>query len=117
MRLFIERHVDSIAQLELIELLHDHPDKEWVAHEVAAELRGPVTWATVQLDRMRGLGIARMHGEGTYVYDPDRRMAKVAEKLTEALKTDRAAVANLVFAPPDPARAFSDAFRLRRRKD
>ena len=92
-----------------------------VGYEVAASLRAPVTWAAVQLDRLRILGLLRLSGSGpdtAYVYEPaNRRLAASAEALLAAFRSDRSAVAALVLGTPaSPAQAFSDAFRVSRRR-
>jgi DNA-binding IclR family transcriptional regulator len=114
---FIAANIDSAEQLEVLLLLHRHPDRGWRAHDVSREIFTVPAAATLRLESLVELGFLGSDGasDPEYRYGPasDER-GRGVQALADAYRADRVAVLNLVFRrPPDPLRSFSDAFRVR----
>lgn len=115
---FIADHVETAEQLDVLVLLHTHPEKEWTAGAVSQAIFSVPQSVARTLERLERHGFAR--GDGAeppaYRYAPgnaenDRRVRAVAE----AYRANRVEVVKLVFAPrADPVRSLADAFRLRK---
>ena len=116
-RAFIAERVDSVAQLEVLLLLHARPDRGWTARDVAAELRIDPNWAERQLAELPRRALAAASGE-SYRYAPaTAELADAVAGLAKAYAERRVTVINLIFSrPADTLRSFADAFRLRKDK-
>jgi len=115
-RLLVER-VDSIAQLEVLLLLHGSTPHAWDASRVARELRIEPAWASEQLSllRDRQLLAEAPSGSGSYLFEPATpELGKAVEMLAAAYVDRRVAVIGLVYSRGAGIRAFADAFRIRK---
>jgi hypothetical protein len=117
-RKLIADHIDSVLQLEILLLLHTHPQKDWCVTEVATQLRVDVAFVQEQLASLCARGIL-MCTEGEkmiYRYGPrDAELHRAIEGLQSAYADRRVSVISLIFAKPlDKLRSFADAFRLRK---
>lgn len=114
---FIAASIDSAEQLEVLLLLHRHPERRWRAHDVSREIFTVPASATLRLERLVELGFVRSDGaaDPEYWYQPrSDALSTGVRMLADAYREDRVAVLNVVFRrPPDPVRSFSDAFRIR----
>ena len=113
LRAFIERHVTSAVQVEVLLLLH-RERKGWNAAAVAKELRIYADHAQELLSRLAKIGL--LHEDaGTYQYAP--RTAELAARiddLAELYPSFRVAIIALIYTRASRSmRDFSDAFRLR----
>jgi hypothetical protein len=119
-RRFITDHIDSVEQLEILLLLHQHPERSWTAESVARELRISALSADDRLKDMARSGLlAKVQGsEVEYRYAPSHQLGEVVAGLATAYAERRVTVINLIFSKPiDKIRTFADAFRLRRDDD
>ncbi|HEY3239881.1 MAG TPA: hypothetical protein VGL92_09985 [Acidimicrobiia bacterium] len=114
-RAFIVRHLSSGAQLEVLLLLHRHPDRSWAAAAVGRELRIDKEQAGWALSRLAADGLFGGDEESGYRFEPRlRRKAGAVDALAALYPTYRVAIVSLIFSKPSgPMRDFSDAFRLR----
>lgn len=116
---FIERHIHSVLQLEVLLLLRAHAGG-WSATKVADELR--ITPQSAEL-RLRDLHLRKLashdRSTDTYSYEPTTRARQLlVDDLAECYVTMRYTVINLIFSVPcDSARTLANAFRFRRRVD
>ncbi len=114
---FIAANIESAEQLEVLLLLHRHPDRGWRAHDVSREIFTVPAAATLRLESLVELGFLRSDGaaDPEYRYQPrSPELDAEVQALADAYRADRVGVLNLVFRrPPDPVRSFSDAFRIR----
>jgi hypothetical protein len=120
-RRFIVDHVDSVEQLEILLLLHQHPGRTWDAEAVARELRISALSAGDRLEDMRRVGLlVRVEGRpGGFRYAPETPgLEDAVSGLATAYAERRVTVINLIFSKPvDKIRTFADAFRLRKGED
>ncbi|MGH3995690.1 MAG: hypothetical protein ACRDSN_24880 [Pseudonocardiaceae bacterium] len=116
---FLYQNIDSVEQLEVLLLLWQSPARGWSAEEVARALYSHPSSVVRRLTMLLGQELLREMEPGCYQYSPrteaqHRAVARVAETYRER----RVAVITLIASKPvENVRAFSDAFRLRRKKE
>ena len=116
---FIADHLDSVVQLETLLMLHRAPDRQWSAHDVAAELKIDPAWADAQLAALCDDGLAQCDAASKqFRFAPGRDADRAAvEALALSYAERRVTIISLIFSKPaDNLKAFSDAFRLRKDK-
>lgn len=115
---FIDDHVSSVAQLEILLLLVAQAGADVTPEVAARELRMDPTWAATELRALVELGlIANGNGVGpTYRFAPARpEDERIVRRVIDAYAERRAAVVTLIYQKPSKTvRTFADAFRLRR---
>ena len=118
---FIAEHIDSVVQLEVLLLLHNAPQKDWSADEVARELRIETHGAAAQLTELcaRGLLACPDESSGAYRYHPKTaELDQSVKRLALAYDERRVSVINAIYSKPvDKLKSFADAFRLRKDPD
>lgn len=114
-RAFIVRHLTSGAQLQVLLLVHRHPDRSWSAADVGRELRIDLEQAAWGLSRLAADGLLTGDDEVGYRFEPRvRRQAHAVDTLAALYPAYRVAIISLIFSKPSGAMSdFSDAFRLR----
>lgn len=116
---FVDRHIRSIEQLEILLLVHRQRDRAWSARAVSDELRSNPDSAAARLAELAedALVAAVEAAPAAYRYaaigDADRMVAALAE----AYRDFRLRITERVFTKPDGLSSFADAFRLRRKGD
>jgi hypothetical protein len=118
---FLNRHIDSEEQLEVLLLLHRAAESAWTAEMVAAALYTQPTSAARRLAALHAGGLIDVvTGQPeAYRYVPDP--GDGGELITAVADTYRerrvAVVTAIASKPMENVRAFSDAFRLRGREE
>lgn len=135
----IDEHIGSAAQLEVLLLLWERRQMDWSADEVSRELRSAPELAGRSLAELeaaglldcttRGTTLPRIGkdapGESRYRFPAeDAVLSMTMERLEKLYRERRYSVLDMIYArptrtgtptpPTDSARAFADAFRLRR---
>ncbi len=119
---FVRAHLSSVEQVEVLLLLHRTAPRRWTAVATSRELRlDPVSVAR-RLSEFHEHGIlAVVPGAEAleYWYEPSPAAPpRTLSELGTAYRDRRTSLINLIFAAPvDDARAFADAFRLRKREE
>ena len=111
---FIQRHVDSIAQLEALLLLVHQSEVEWTATGVAAHLYIDTDQAAHVLQQLCDDGLAGCKGDIYWFNGEPPQQRAVVERLAVLYSSHLIPVTNLVHAKPSGARAFAAAFKLRK---
>jgi hypothetical protein len=115
---FLYQNIDSVEQLEVLLLLRQSP-RGWSADEVARELYSHPSSILHRLSSLAGRGLLRELEPACFQYAP--RSADLHETVTRVAETyreRRVAVITLIASKPvENVRAFSDAFRIRRKKE
>jgi DNA-binding IclR family transcriptional regulator len=116
---FLHGNIDSVEQLEVLLLLWRSPERGWSAEEVATAVYSHPSSVVRRLALMLGQGLLREREPGCFQYAP--RAAGVHEtisRLDHVYRERRVAVITLIASKPiESVRAFSDAFRFRRKKE
>ena len=114
-REFISRNITSLAQLELLLLLHRERTRTWVASEVSRELSFSPSMSATFLNELLSNGFVTQEGQ-SYVYRSiDAQTDELVGKLADTYRVRRLAVTNEIYARPvNRLKSFSDAFRFRK---
>jgi hypothetical protein len=118
-RQFLEAHIDSIEQLELLRVLGDDPSREWKVHEIAARVQAAAELAEAHVAALHGRGLLlreEREGEVYCRYGPQSEaMAEPLRRLLEQYKERPVTMIRLVYSrPASSLRSFSDAFKFRK---
>lgn len=116
---FIAAHVRTIEQLELLLLLIQGADRWWDASGVVTALGVDAETARRTLDHLaaHNLLAIRITGDVRYQFQPgEAQLGESARLLAEFYRVNRLGVLQLIAEPERRSmRAFSDAFRFRRK--
>jgi hypothetical protein len=112
---FLKKHIDSVMQLEVLLLVRTRADKDWLASDVASELRIDQAWTETTLAKFANAGILERSGSSyrftSAVPEMQQRLAEVARLYDQR----RVTIISMIFSEPaDPIRQFTDAFRFRK---
>jgi hypothetical protein len=112
---FVREWIGSIAELELLLLLAQAPEKSWTVDAAARELY--VTPASVEtvFAQMTSRGLLS-HGAEGYRFSPRTpELVGTVDALKELYATRRLKVMEMIYAgPTEKFQSFADAFRLRK---
>ena len=116
---FIAENISSVAQLEVLLLLKEHPEQWWNADEVARALYAGATLIADELAGWQSRGLLETSPDkpGAYRFAPRTpELAAVVEALQEAYKNRRVSVITAIYSKPvdKKIRTFADAFRIRK---
>ena len=116
---FLHQHIDSVEQLEVLLLLRRSPERGWTSDEVASTVYSHPTSVVRRLALLLGQGLLRETEAGCYQYAPrTAELHAAVTHLDEMYRERRVAVITLIASKPvQNVRAFSDAFRIRRKKE
>lgn len=110
---FIDRYVESIAQLEALLLLHGTSQERWSAANVAKRLyanEGDIDKTLARLCSHRLLSLA----DGTYRFECGRELQQEVDRLEAVYSKHLVAVTNLIHSKPRRISEFADAFKFRK---
>ena len=116
-RQFIERHVESIVQLEALLLVRQDPAQQWNAEQLAKSLYiSPEMSADLLSDLARRGFLRDQAASGAeFSYGPDEPTDGVIGRLASIYQERRVAVISLIYSKPvNKVQTFADAFRLRK---
>jgi hypothetical protein len=116
-RRFVAERIHSVAQLELLLMLHRDPGVEWTAEAAAREMRYPTDWAAAELLSFRRAGLVGARGLA-YRFRARSALAGVVDELAETFARRRSTVTALIFSGAGKdVQCFSDAFRVARKEE
>jgi hypothetical protein len=119
-RQFIIAHVDSVAQLEVLLLLRENAQREWLVSEISDALRTSPKMVAEQAAGLEGLGVIAAHesSDGRFHYSPSTaELREIVDRLALVYEQRRVAVITMIYSKPvDKVQTFADAFRLRQEK-
>jgi hypothetical protein len=119
-RRFVVERIHSVAQLELLLMLHRDPSAEWSAEAAGREMRYPADWAAEELLGFQRAGLVGARGRGTrtYRYRPRSALSHIVDELADTFSRRRSSVTALIYSDAgNDAQCFSDAFRVPRKDD
>ena len=111
---FISQHVHSLAQLEVLLMLHRDPGRTWTAEQITSSLYLQRQMVEDLLADLVGRGFAA-ESNATFSYKSAGDIVHgLIGRLAQLYQERRVSVISEIFAKPaDSARAFAEAFRLR----
>lgn len=115
---FLRKRLTSAEQIDIVVLLM-RDRRAWAASEVAQALDMAPEATAMRLFLLASAGFIAFEAAGMpryqYVGAGDSETDRLLHELAEVHANDRAAILEVVDAPPpDPVRSFADAFRLKR---
>ena len=116
---FLYHNIDSVEQLEVLLLLRQGPERGWTAEEIARLLYSHPSSILHRLSSLAGRGLLREVEPACYQYAPrSTELHETVRRVAEIYRERRVAVITLIASKPiENVRAFSDAFRFRRKKE
>lgn len=120
-RSFILQHIDSVAKLEALLLMHSHPSKNWSATNLAQRLYIPVNQTAMILAALLSAGLcapAQSH-PGHYVFSPaTRTLADLVDQLAAHYAKHLLSITHLIHTrKTNSPQSFSDAFKFKKQED
>jgi hypothetical protein len=115
---FILSSIESVEQLEVLLLMQAAPGVEWTPEAIALQLYSTPSSIGGRLAALVRQDLVQVTGTPpTYRYHPKiPSLASTVERLADCYRTRRVAVVTLIASKPlENVRAFSDAFRLRKK--
>jgi DNA-binding MarR family transcriptional regulator len=108
----IQRHIDSVAQLEALLFLRARPSETLAASAIASRLYAPETELARSLAQLAQDGfLVRENDQYRYECAGEKRLS--VDRLAEAYSRHLIPITNLIHAKPRNIRQFSDAFKFR----
>jgi hypothetical protein len=114
---FINKHINSVEQIEVLLILHANPGRVWTVDEISAIMRSSPQSIRSRLEGLAAHKLSAAVPDEGYRYAAGGRLHAMVEVLAEEYGLRRFSVIELVFSKPDAARTFADAFRLREEDD
>jgi hypothetical protein len=109
----IQRHIDSVAQLEALLFLRNHSTDSWALATIAGRLYAPEEEIARALVQLSEDGFVRREREG-YRFECSEDQRKRVDRLAQAYARHLIPITNLIHAKPRNIRQFSDAFKFRK---
>ena len=118
-RQFLHQNIESVEQLEVLLLLWRTPNRGWTSEEVATAVYSHPSSVIRRLAMLLGQGLLREREPGCFQYAPRTgELHAAVTHVDQVYRERRVAVITLIASKPiENVRAFSDAFRLRRRRE
>jgi hypothetical protein len=116
---FIVQHVGSVEQLEVLLLARRSPGRSWSADDMARELYSHPTSIEGRFQALLSSGLFRETGQAYYQYAPRTLDLDAAVNQLDRLYRERrvAVITAIASRSVENVRAFSDAFRIRKKED
>jgi hypothetical protein len=116
---FLQQHIHSVEQLEVLLLLWRTRERGWSSDEVATAIYSHPSSVIRRLALLLEQGLLREGEHGCYEYAPRTAdLHDTVTRLDHAYRERRVAVITLIASKPiENVRALSDAFRIRRKKE
>jgi hypothetical protein len=116
---FLYQYIDSVEQLEVLLLTRQSPGRSWTAGDMARELYSHPSSIAGRFERLLGRGLLRESAPGCFQYAPrSAELDQAVGRAAEMYRERRVAVISLIASKPiENVRAFSDAFRIRKKKE
>jgi hypothetical protein len=115
---FILSTIESVEQLEVLLLMHGAPDTSWTPEAIAQQLYSTPSSIRVRLEALSRQELVAPEGpQSSFRYQPPSAgVAATINRVAECYRERRVAVITLIASKPlENVRAFSDAFRLRKK--
>ena len=110
---FIQRHIDSVAQLEAQLLLRANPGEAWDVAKTAKRLYATEPEIAEALARLGADGFLSCKDE-VYCYECGSERRHEVDRLAAVYSRHLIAVTNMIHAKPRRIREFADAFKFRK---
>lgn len=114
-RAFLDEHIFSASQLEVLLLLHAEPGRSWSLAELSRDMKLPVSSIGPWVDAFAYRQLLDREGEAYCFRPQDPQLLADLDEVADAYRRRRTTVARYLYARgQDPLTRFADAFRLKR---
>jgi hypothetical protein len=115
---FIAEHITSMEQLEVLLLLHDHPEKDWTVEAVFSQIQSSPASVAQRLQEFYEKGFFAQPDLNTFRFSPKTQdLFNTVRALAATYKEKRVKIIELIYRKPvDDVQSFADAFKLRKDK-
>lgn len=112
---FVDRHIESVEQLEILLLLAAQ-DRMWSAAEIFQNIQSSQASVEKRLESLVAAGLLAKTEKGCFYFAPkDDDTRKLVKDLAEAYKTRRVRIIEAIYTrKTDAVRTFADAFKFRK---
>jgi hypothetical protein len=116
---FINQHVASVEQLEVLLLARRSPGRSWSSEDMARELYSHPSSIARRFEALLAGGMLRETASGYFQYAPRSVELDATVALLEAMYRERrvAVISAIASRSVENVKAFSDAFRIRKKED
>jgi len=116
---FINQHVASVEQLEVLLLARRSPGRSWSPHDMARELYSHPSSIAGRFEALLAAELLRETAPGYFQYAPRSvELDATVARLEDLYRERRVAVISAIASRAvENVRAFSDAFRIRKKED
>lgn len=116
---FLYQHITSVEQLEVLLLARRSPGRSWSAQDMARELYSHHSSIAQRFRSLLGAGLMRESAPEHFQYAPrSRELDTTVARVDEMYRERRVAVISLIASKPiENVKAFSDAFRIRKKEE
>ena len=114
---FLELHIDSVYELELLLFLHRQRDVEWTATAIGRQLQLSPDVVGAALRRLREHDLVESDDGSFQLRAGNGDLGRLIDRLAEAYANYRVRIIAFIYSRdtrgrPDPIQTFADAFRL-----
>lgn len=114
---FLWQHIESVEQLEILNVLASDPSRAWSVAEVFAKVQSNAGSIHQRLHRFASEGIVLQEGENYRFNDKDPRMAETLRAVLSDFQNKSVRVIEAIYnRRTDAVQSFADAFKLKPRK-
>jgi hypothetical protein len=115
-RAFIAKHVDSVAHLEILMLMHASPEVRWDIETISKRLYTTELQASNALRKLCSDGILRSKDDVFAYDDLDSVTIRTIDQLADAYRRQLVPITNLIHSRPRRIQEFADAFKFKKDK-
>ena len=114
---FLLQCIDSVEQLEVLLHMHRTPEESWSSESIARALYSNPESIAHRLAGLHSNGLLAQTSASSYRYQPKTaELDGTVSQLAETYRQRRVAVITIIASKPtEKVRAFSEAFRLRKK--
>jgi DNA-binding IclR family transcriptional regulator len=112
---FVDRHIESLEQLEILLLLAAQ-DRGWSALEIFQKIQSSQASVEQRLQTLVTAGLLAKDERGLFRFAPkDEETRKVVKDLADAYRTRRVRIIEAIYTrKTDAVQSFADAFKFRK---
>jgi hypothetical protein len=116
---FIHQHLASVEQLEVLLLARRSAERGWSAQDMARELCSHPSSIAGRFQALRAAGLMRETAPGEFQYAPRSVELDDAVARVDGMYRERpvAVISAIASRSVENMKAFSDAFRIRKKED
>jgi hypothetical protein len=116
---FIHQHIASVEQLEVLLLARRSAARSWSAEDMARELYSHPSSIAGRFQSLRAAGLMRETMSGDFQYAPRSTDLDAMVACVDTMYRERrvAVISAIASRSVENMKAFSDAFRIRKKED